>query len=236
MPDALVEQRACTSCCGTRSTSCSTGASCSTSPIICRDRELYCLIYRDILPCSEKKIESLDNYLHWDCADVGGDATTWLRYYATRRGARATGPATSTSRCPTAEQPPYQAATCRAARCDLSRRSRGRANANLSSDNLSRHRCLSVCRSRACGLDPRGETALYFQARKRPIAGERLAPRATLSCSLGVVTPRLFATTQAEPVMKTERRHELQTNTLAVTLAHWIEAAKPYSRAALGRC
>jgi tetratricopeptide (TPR) repeat protein len=33
--------------------------------------------------------------------------------------------------------------------------------------------------------------------------------------------------------MKTERRHELQTNTLAVTLAHWIEAAKPYSRAAL---
>ena len=33
--------------------------------------------------------------------------------------------------------------------------------------------------------------------------------------------------------MKTERRHELQTNTLAVTLARWIEAAKPYSRAAL---
>ncbi|MGD9719602.1 MAG: hypothetical protein AB7O59_00105 [Pirellulales bacterium] len=47
------------------------------------DRELYCLIYRDILPCPEKKIDSLDNYLHWDCADVGGDATTWLRYYAT---------------------------------------------------------------------------------------------------------------------------------------------------------
>ena len=47
------------------------------------DRELYCLIYRDILPCREKKIDSLDNYLHWDCADVGGDATTWLRYYAT---------------------------------------------------------------------------------------------------------------------------------------------------------
>ena len=33
--------------------------------------------------------------------------------------------------------------------------------------------------------------------------------------------------------MKTERRHELQTNTLAVTLAHWIEVLKPYSRAGL---
>jgi hypothetical protein len=47
------------------------------------DRELYCLIFRDILPCSEKKIDSLTNYLHWDCADVGGDPTVWLRYYAT---------------------------------------------------------------------------------------------------------------------------------------------------------
>ena len=33
--------------------------------------------------------------------------------------------------------------------------------------------------------------------------------------------------------MKTERRHELQKNQLADSLAHWIEAAKPYSRAAL---
>ncbi len=31
--------------------------------------------------------------------------------------------------------------------------------------------------------------------------------------------------------MKTERRHELQTNVLADSLAHWIEAVKPYSRA-----
>lgn len=31
--------------------------------------------------------------------------------------------------------------------------------------------------------------------------------------------------------MKTERRHELQTNVLAHSLARWIEAAKPYSRA-----
>src|SRR5262245_17494919 len=47
------------------------------------DRELYCLIYRDILPCPEKKIDSGSNYLHWDCADVGGDPTIWLKYYAT---------------------------------------------------------------------------------------------------------------------------------------------------------
>src|SRR4051812_13268525 len=53
------------------------------------DRELYCLIYRDILPCSEKKIDSLSNYLHWDCADVGGDASVWLRYYATAEERRA---------------------------------------------------------------------------------------------------------------------------------------------------
>ncbi|REK17517.1 MAG: hypothetical protein DWQ37_06020 [Planctomycetota bacterium] len=46
------------------------------------DRELYCLIYRDILPCREKKIDSLSNYLHWDCADMGGDPSVWLRYYA----------------------------------------------------------------------------------------------------------------------------------------------------------
>jgi hypothetical protein len=47
------------------------------------DRELYCLIYRDILPAHEKKIDSGDNYLHWDCADVGDDPHVWLTYYAT---------------------------------------------------------------------------------------------------------------------------------------------------------
>jgi len=46
------------------------------------DRELYCLIFRDILPSPEKKIDSPSNYLHWDCADLGGDADVWLRYYA----------------------------------------------------------------------------------------------------------------------------------------------------------
>jgi len=46
------------------------------------DRDLYCLIYRDILPSPEKMIDSPSNYLHWDCADLGGDPDIWLRYYA----------------------------------------------------------------------------------------------------------------------------------------------------------
>jgi hypothetical protein len=46
------------------------------------DRHLYCLIYRDILPAHEKKIEGVGNYLHWDCANVGDDPETWLCYYA----------------------------------------------------------------------------------------------------------------------------------------------------------
>jgi hypothetical protein len=46
------------------------------------DREFYTLIYRDILPSREKKIDSGNNYLHWDCAGAGGDPEVWLRYYA----------------------------------------------------------------------------------------------------------------------------------------------------------
>ena len=46
------------------------------------DRELYCLVYRDILSAVEKKIEDSRNYLHWDCAHVSDDPEVWLRYYA----------------------------------------------------------------------------------------------------------------------------------------------------------
>jgi hypothetical protein len=46
------------------------------------DRQLYCLISRDILPSYEKKIDQPKNYLHWHCLD-DNDAETWLRYYAT---------------------------------------------------------------------------------------------------------------------------------------------------------
>ncbi len=47
------------------------------------DRELYALIYRDILPSREKKIDSGLNYLHWDCTGASRDPEVWLRYYAT---------------------------------------------------------------------------------------------------------------------------------------------------------
>jgi len=47
------------------------------------DYELFCLIYRDILPSQEKKIDRGQNYLHWDCAGTRGDPEPWLRYYAT---------------------------------------------------------------------------------------------------------------------------------------------------------
>jgi hypothetical protein len=52
------------------------------------NRDLYCLIYRDILPCPEKKIDTPTNYLHWDCADAGGDPEIWLRYYASEEERR----------------------------------------------------------------------------------------------------------------------------------------------------
>ncbi|MGA2031585.1 MAG: hypothetical protein ABSG68_04975 [Thermoguttaceae bacterium] len=46
------------------------------------DRELYCLVYRDILPAREKKIDSPAGYLHWDCTGPSGDPEVWLTYYA----------------------------------------------------------------------------------------------------------------------------------------------------------
>lgn len=48
------------------------------------DRQLYCLIYRDILPSLEKKIDLPRNYLHWHCLDSNDDPETWLRYYASK--------------------------------------------------------------------------------------------------------------------------------------------------------
>jgi hypothetical protein len=46
------------------------------------DRQLYCLLIRDILPSPEKKIDVPKNYLHWHCLDRDEDPDTWLRYYA----------------------------------------------------------------------------------------------------------------------------------------------------------
>ena len=46
------------------------------------DRELYTLVFRDIVPACEKKIDLAGNYLCWRCLDEA-DSETWLTYYAT---------------------------------------------------------------------------------------------------------------------------------------------------------
>lgn len=70
------------------------------------DRELYCVIVRDILPSHEKMIDSPNNYLHWDCADAGGDPEIWLRYYATPEE-RADWADDLPTPLPEHEEPPY---------------------------------------------------------------------------------------------------------------------------------
>lgn len=46
------------------------------------DYQLYCLIYRDILPSHEKMLQRRTSYLHWDCANMDDNPVVWLRYYA----------------------------------------------------------------------------------------------------------------------------------------------------------
>ncbi len=46
------------------------------------DRQLYTVLYRDILPACEKQVNLPGNFLCWRCLDES-DEDTWLRYYAT---------------------------------------------------------------------------------------------------------------------------------------------------------
>ncbi len=70
------------------------------------DRELYCLIYRDILPSPEKRIEHSSSFLHWDCSDASGDAELWLKHYATEDD-RQNWAEDSPEPLPPHEDPPY---------------------------------------------------------------------------------------------------------------------------------
>ncbi len=70
------------------------------------DRQLYCLIYRDILPSAEKKVDLPKNYLHWHCLDDSDEPETWLRYYASNEE-REEWAAESDQELPPAETPPY---------------------------------------------------------------------------------------------------------------------------------
>ena len=71
------------------------------------DRELYTLIYRDILPSSEKKVDLPKNYLHWHCIDDENDEDTWLRYYASEYDRQSWKEETGME-LPPAENPPYK--------------------------------------------------------------------------------------------------------------------------------
>ena len=44
------------------------------------DRQLYTVIYRDILPCCEKMVDVPGKAVEWMCVE---DTDTWLRFYAT---------------------------------------------------------------------------------------------------------------------------------------------------------
>ena len=46
------------------------------------DRQLYCLIQRDILPAEEKKVVMANKFLKWQCLDMVEDEESWLRFYA----------------------------------------------------------------------------------------------------------------------------------------------------------
>lgn len=70
------------------------------------DRQLYCLIFRDILPAREKKTDWPGNYLHWDCTGPNSDPEIWLRYYATEEE-RHTWERTYRQPLPPVAKPPY---------------------------------------------------------------------------------------------------------------------------------
>lgn len=47
------------------------------------ERQLYCLIIRDILPAQEKRVSLKGTWLRWQCIDIVEDEESWLRFYAT---------------------------------------------------------------------------------------------------------------------------------------------------------
>ena len=70
------------------------------------DRQLYCLILRDILPSPEKKLDLPRNYLHWHFLDVEAQPETWLAYYASDEEREAWAAETGQS-LPLRRKPPY---------------------------------------------------------------------------------------------------------------------------------
>ncbi len=48
------------------------------------DRQLYCLIIRDIFPAQEKKVVLPQRFVKWQCLDIVEDEESWLRFYASQ--------------------------------------------------------------------------------------------------------------------------------------------------------
>jgi hypothetical protein len=70
------------------------------------DRQLYCVIYRDILQSPEKRIDLPRNFLHWHCLDDDTDPEIWLRFYASDHERR-TWAAETELPLPPSESPPF---------------------------------------------------------------------------------------------------------------------------------
>ncbi len=70
------------------------------------DRQLYCLIFRDILPSSEKRVDLPKNYLRFHCLDHSGDPEAWLRFYASHEE-RLDWAADNNQPLPPSEPPPF---------------------------------------------------------------------------------------------------------------------------------
>ncbi len=71
------------------------------------DYQLYCIVYRDILPSQEKMLERRSTFLHWDCANINDDPALWLRYYATE-GERHLWSLENDEPLPSQAEPPYR--------------------------------------------------------------------------------------------------------------------------------
>lgn len=71
------------------------------------DYQLYCIVFRDILPSQEKQLERHTTYLHWDCANINDDPALWLRYYASE-GERELWAMENDEPLPTRAEPAYR--------------------------------------------------------------------------------------------------------------------------------
>ena len=71
------------------------------------DRQLYCLIVRDILPAQEKRVLLNGTFLRWQCIDIVEDDESWLRFYANEEE-RNTWLVETRVKSPPRQQPPFK--------------------------------------------------------------------------------------------------------------------------------